>query len=162
MGAYSALVLAANSGLRSIAPETVRSVCEDLGLISPSMRGAEFGNLAKDISSLFDDSAARKENERFFCPDSICWRTEIEIQSIDGDYDGKGYCISIHGNGYFFPWTADQLRARVLSHPKLTRFREEMQSLFGGRFRMPWFSKTPSSRAIEGEGGWVWFMSESL
>jgi hypothetical protein len=162
VGAYSALVLAANSGLRSINPEKVRSLCEDLELIAPARRSVEYGNLAADISGLFDDSAAREENEWFFCPDSICCRDEIQILSYDGHYAGVGYCIRIHGNGYFFPWTADQLRARVLSHAKLVRLREELRARFGGRFRMPWFSKNLKSRVIDAEGGWVWFMSESL
>ena len=162
MGAYSALVLAANRALRPIKPEEVRTLCEDLGLIAPSKRHLEFGNLSPDITGLFRDSAARQENEWFFCPDSIGWRTRIHVLSPEDDYESAGYCIRIHGNGYFFPWGPDELRSRVVSHPKLVRLRDELQSRFRGRFRMPWWSKKLRCRLIAGEGGWAWFMSESL
>ena len=162
MGAYAALVLAANRAMRPITADDMLLLCDDVGLLAPSRRDAAFGNLAPDITELFRDTSALAANDRFFCPDSISWGTDIEILSLEDDYVGSGFRVSIHGNGYFFPWGAGELRERVLSHPKLVCLRRELQARFGGRFGMPWWSKTLRRRLIDGDGGWAWFMSESL
>jgi hypothetical protein len=162
MGAYSALVLAANRGVRRLKPKDLNALCEELELIPPDRRHLEFDNLSRDITALFRDDEARKENEWFFCPDSICAMRNIQIMSPEEDYDYAGYCVRIHGNGYLFPWGVEELRSRVVSHPKLVRLRDELQSRFGGRFQVPWWKKMAHSRVIAGEGGWMWFVSESL
>src|SRR5262245_795374 len=108
MSFYSALVLAANDGVPPT-PDSVRSLLGDLGLLDPRFANDEFGNLADHVANLFDDPAARAENDRFFCPDSIGLWSEIEVQSPDGDYVGPGWCVRVHGNGYFFPWDLTDL-----------------------------------------------------
>ena len=162
MGAYSALVLAANRGVRPVTPDEMLLLCEDVGLLAPSRRDTNVGNLSPDITALFSDSAALADNNRFFCPDSISWGRDIEILSPEDDFVGRGFRVSIHGNGYFFPWDAGELRARVVSHPKLVHLRRALQARCGGRFGLPWRSKNLRRRLVDGEGGWAWFMSESL
>ena len=163
MSFYSALVLAANDGVRPPSPAVARSLLDELGLLDPANADAEFGNLAGDITGLFADEVARAGNDRFFCPDSIGFAPEIEINAPDGDFEGPGWCVQIHGNGYFFPWDAPVLRERVVRSPKLLQLRQSVGERFGGRFVFP---KSDESllreRWIDGEDGWMWFASESM
>ncbi len=162
MSAYSALVLAANDGLRGPTHDQARALFEELGLLDPVNRDDDFGNLAGDITALFDDAAARVENDRFFVPDSICLASKVELLGPDEEYRGAGCCVRIHGNGYFFPWDAAKLRSRVLSAPKLVRLRAALLERFGGRFRLPKKRAELYERLLDDGGGWLWFASESL
>ena len=166
MSFYSALVLAANTELRDPTPEKARALFGQLGLLRPDAPdyGLEHGldNLAADITALFDDRAAQDQNKHFFTPDSIGLFEAVEVTGPDCDYTGKGWSVRIHGNGYLFPWDLDAVRARVIATPKLARLRIAMREQFGGRFRWPLRGRTLRDRLIDGESGWVWFMSESL
>jgi len=163
MGFYSSLILAANEGVRVPSAEEVQVLFAELGLIEPERASLQFGNLADEIIALFKDEEARKVNESFFCPDTISFHDKIEISDPDDDYDGKGWCFSIHGQGYFFPWDRDAIRSRVLQTPKLTRLREVLAERFGGRFVFPRKKEALlSKRLIDGTDGWGWFTSESM
>ena len=119
MSFYSALVLAANDGVRPPTPAAVRSLLGDLGLLDPRFADDEFGNLADHVTALFGDPAARAENDRFFCPDSIGLRSEVEVQSPDGDYVGPGWCITVHGKRrLFLPVGVADLRDHCGSVPR--------------------------------------------
>jgi hypothetical protein len=137
-------------------------MCKDIGLVRASGE-SDFCNLAEDVMALFDDKEARATNNRFFCPDSISFNTSIQILSNEGCYEGDGYYISIHGNGYFFPWTQADLQRRVLSHPKLIALRDAVQSTWGGYFKFPLRGRKFLRSRMVGDGrGWKWFMSESM
>jgi hypothetical protein len=97
MSFYSALVLAANTELRSPTPEKARSLFEDLGLLRPDVPeyGVEHGldNLATYIAALFDDRAAQNANNHFFTPDSIGLFEGVQVEGPDCGYTGKdGRC----------------------------------------------------------------------
>jgi hypothetical protein len=163
MSFYSALVLAANDGVQPPTPEAVRSLLGELGLLDPQHADDRFGNLAAHVTDLFRDPAARAENDRFFCPDSIGLKAEVEVQSPDDDYTGPGWCVTVHGNGYFFPWERADLRDRVVRSPALARLREAVEERFGGRFVFPPADEELlRARLIDGAGGWAWFASESI
>lgn len=163
MSFYSSLVLAANNGVQPPTPAGLRSLLGDLGLLDPQHADAEFGNLAAHVTDLFRDPAARAENDRFFCPDSIGLLAEVEVMSPDGDYTGPGWCVTIHGNGYFFPWELSDLRDRVVRSPALSRLWAAVEEQFGGRFVFPAADEELlRSRLIGGSGGWAWFASESM
>lgn len=84
MSAYSALVLAANAGLdrsggrRNLTKAKARALFGELGLLNSKRRDDVF-KLAAEISALFDDSAARRENDRFFAPGSIAGTDKVYI-----------------------------------------------------------------------------------
>ena len=162
MSAYSGLILAANTGLRGPLPLQARALLDELGLVDPARQEKGLFNLADDLIDLFKDTSARAQNYSFFSPDTIGFGTEIEILGPETDYCGKGLCFEIHGNGYFWPWDADMLRSRVLSHPKLVRLRAVLHERFGGRFRIPFFRGSLRDRLLlDDGGGWAWFGSES-
>lgn len=165
MSFYSELILAANEGVRPPEESVVMRLLLDLGLIEPA-RAGQICNLADDVTDLFADSVAESKNDRFFCPDSISFSSGISIQasgdSNDTTFDGSGWSISIHGNGYFYPWTLEDFRTRVISSPKLILLRETMNIRFGGRFVIPTPHKTLlNRRMIANDEGWVWIGSES-
>lgn len=166
MSFYSAIVLAANTELRDPTPENARDLFNQLGLVRSDAPeyGLEHGldNLAVDITALFDDRDALDQNRHFFAPDSISFREGVEVEGPDCAYTGKGWQVRIHGNGYLFPWDLDAVRSRVTSTPKLARLRIAMHERFGGQFRWPFRKRALRDRLIDGESGWVWFMSESL
>src|SRR5687767_7319779 len=118
MSFYSALVLAANEGVRVPSVKEIDGLFRKLGLVKHHATDT-IGNLADDIRGLFNDPAAMAENDRFFQPDSISFDAGIHIEGPDGDYQGPGWCISIHGNGYLFPWEIETLGERVVRTPKL-------------------------------------------
>ena len=90
-------------------------------------------------------------------------REGLEVMSYEGDYIGPGWCVTIHGNGYFFPWELTDLRDRAIRSPALVRLREAVQTRFGGRFVFPPADEELlRSRLIDQAGGWVWFASESM
>lgn len=163
---YSALVLAANTELRNPTPERARVLFDQLGLIRPDAPdyGVEHGldNLAADITALLEDHAAQNENKNFFAPDSIGLYEKVEVQGQDCGYTGKRWSVRIHGNGYLFPWDLGTVRARIIANAKLERLRIAMREQFGGQFRWPFRRRALRERLIDGEDGWVWFMSESL
>jgi len=163
MSFYSALVLAANDGVRPPSPAAASCLLDELGLLDRANADAELGNLASDITDLFADEAAKAENDRFFCPDSIEFAASVEIDAPDGAFEGSGCCVRIHGNGYLFPWDATTLRDRVTRSPKLLRLRQVVGELFGGRFVFPAADDSLLRlRWIDGEEGWMWFASESM
>ncbi len=162
MSFYSSLVLAANDGVPPT-PAAVRSLLDELGLLDPCRDGDEFGNLAGHVTALFADPAALAENPRFFCPDSVGVRQEVQVLSDDGGYTGPGWCVNIHGNGLFFPWEPADLRDRAVRSPALARLRAAVEERFGGRFVFPSADEEfLRSRLIDGAGGWAWFASESV
>jgi hypothetical protein len=163
MSFYSSLLLAANAGVRVPTPEAVRALCKELGLIDPEARLPGIGDLHPAVTALFADPAAEAENWRFFCPDSIGFDTELHIEGPDMDYAGPGCAVSIHGNGYFFPWELKDFRERVVNTPLLRDLRREVQKRFGGRLVYPPGAEADlRTRWIDGDDGWVWFGSESM
>ena len=162
MSFYSELVLAANDGIAEISEEAVRAVFGEVGLLQAGREREKFCNLSDDITNLFCDEDARRQNTQFFCPDSIGFHRSIEIMGNDMYFKGSGYAISIHGNGYFFPWNADALRRRVVGYSKLRQLRKRLEEVCGGGFVFPKNKPELSERWIDGEKGWMWFMSESL
>jgi hypothetical protein len=162
MSFYSGLDLTANRVERIPSKDDFVEMCKDIGLLRANAE-SDFCNLAEDVMALFDDTEARAANNRFFSPDSISFNTSIQILSNEGQYEGDGYYISIHGNGYFFPWTQADLQRRVLSHPKLISLRDAVQSTWGGHFKFPLRGRKFLRSRMAGDGsGWVWFMSESM
>jgi hypothetical protein len=161
MSFYSALVLAANDGA-PLETADVLALCAELGLLERERADQEFGNLADDITALFDDAMAKAQNPQFFCPDSISFAAQLQVLAFEDDYAGIGWCIRIHGNGYFYPWERDVLCERVVRSPKLLRLRHMVSSRFGGRFVFP-TSAEPflRERWIDGDDGWMWFACES-
>jgi hypothetical protein len=163
MSFYSALVLAANDGIRKPSREAIQSLLGELGLFEPGRFDDEFGNLAHEVIGLFADEEARAANDDFFRPDSISYSNEIEIQAPDGDFTAQGCSLQIHGYGYFWPWDMGTLRARVVHTPKLQRLRQAVQERYGGRFVFPAAEESMlRERWIDGDSGWLWFSSESL
>lgn len=165
MSFYSSLNLIVNEVDQVPSKLDIRRLLLDCGIIDPTE--SEFCYLADDIAALFIDPLAEKENDRFFCPDSVGFRAGIDLQA-SGEveqtwYEGTGWSISIHGNGYFYPWTLDDYRTRVLNTPKLKRLREEANARYGGRFRIPASHATLfKKRLIVDDGGWAWVGSESF
>lgn len=162
MSAYSALILAANEGLRKPSPGQAISLFDELGLLRPDGREDPFGNLADDITALFHDPAAQAENRRFFAPDSIGIADGVEVGGPDCEYRGRGWSVRIHGNGYLFPWDLNTVRTRVLINTKLVRLRAELERRFGGRFQFPTRRTELRERLIDLGDGWAWFLSESM
>jgi hypothetical protein len=163
MSFYSALILAANEGVRVPTPEAVRALFEELGLLDPGARFPGIGDLTPAVTALFEDPAAAAENRHFFCPDSISFATQIHIEGPDMDYTGPGCAVLIHGNGYFFPWELTDIRDRVINTPLLRNLRRAVGGRFGGRFVYPPGREADlRERRIDGEDGWVWFGSESM
>ncbi len=163
MSFYSALELAANR-IEGVVPcqDRFLELCREIGVVNANWN-SEFSNLAEDVGALFDDPEARAANTDFFCPDTISFSTRIQVLSVDDAYEGQAYCISIHGNGYFFPWTQTDLRNRVLSHPKLKSLRDAVQRTWGGGFHLPFRGrKFLRERRLSDDDGWAWFMSESM
>jgi hypothetical protein len=157
MSFYSALVLAANDAVREPSSEEVQSLLRELGLLNES------GRLAKDVIELFSDADARKTNNQFFCPDDISFYTEIEIPTEDDVFIDTGMCLRFHGYGYRWPWTADDLRKRVTQTPKLIRLRQMVKQRFSGRFVFrDGHEAALRERWIDGDEGWMWFISESF
>lgn len=163
MSAYSALILAANQGVRPPTPEEARALFLEVGVLDLHNADEEFGNLATQVGELFDDADARSQNDGFFAPDTISLASDIDLLAPDGDYSGPGWCVRIHGNGYFFPWTLAEVGERATRSPILTRLREAVEARFGGRFVFPTADEEfLRERLIEHAGGWAWFGSESL
>jgi len=163
VSSYSTLVLAANVGVVAPSATAIFSLWKELGLLHSERGNDEFGNLAEDLSAIFDDDSASAENEHFFCPDTISFAASIEVLSNDGIFEGSGWSVCIHGNGYFFPWDRELLCQRFLRSPKLIRLQAEISESFGGRFVFP----KPNNqflrdRWLDGDIGWMWFASESM
>jgi hypothetical protein len=85
------------------------------------------------------------------------------LDGMDASYEGPGHSIRIHGNGYLFPWEPSTLRERVTSTPKMQRLRRAVEDRFGGQFVFPAAAETAlRNRWVDGDRGWVWFISESM
>ena len=85
------------------------------------------------------------------------------MEGPDDAYDGPGWAVGIHGNGYPFPWEVTDLRDRVVRTPKLRALRHAVGERFGGRFVFPPAAESfLRERLIDTDGGWAWFISESL
>ena len=163
MSFYSALVLAANDGVREASPDALRLLFRELGLLVPAPPEHGFGNLADDITALFEDPQAKAENRYFFCPDTIDFFAGVEVEGPDEYYAGPGWSIRVHGNGFLFPWDLNVVRERVVCSPKLVALRRALQDRLGGRFAFPPQDEGfLRERLIDGAGGWVWFASESV
>ncbi len=164
VSAYSSLVLAANDGVWTPAPEVVREIFTAVGCVSSQTGGGgKFNNLSAHVRALFHDPTAIAENDRFFRPDSIGLSEGVEILSMDGCYDGPGWSIRIHGHGYFWPWELAELRERVVYSPALVRLRSAIERRFGGRFIFPSVEEALlRSRLVDDNGAWLWFASESM
>lgn len=157
MSFYSSLQLVANRVDRVPSQDEVFALIDRAGLRDP-----ESGNLARDLSAVFDDAEARAENNRFFAPGDFGFEQQIQVIWWDGDYQGPGFSVSISGNGYFFPWELSDVRDRFLALPKLVRFRELVNEQFGGRFTFPDRLEYPlHERLLSDHAGWVWFGTES-
>lgn len=163
MGFYSSLSLVANVGVRAPAKEEVFQLFTDTRVLEPSRSQNEFYNLADDLIAFFTKHEAKMKNDRFFTPDTISFRMEIQILDPDGDYEAEGFMISIHGNGYFYPLTHNDF-VPFLANPKLTALKTEVQHRFGGRFRQPILMgrKVLQRALIDSSGDWCWFGSQSL
>lgn len=163
MSFYSSLVLAANGGGAPPTPDTVLPLLDELGLLDPHYARSPFWHLAGHVTALFDDPAALAENDRFFCPDGIGLWGEVQVLADDGEYSGPGWCVTVHGNGIFYPWELADLRDRAVRSPALARLRAAVEGRFGGRFVFPPADEEfLRSRLIDGAGGWAWFASESV
>ena len=166
MSFYSALILAANEGIQVPSPEAVRLILTEVGMVEPSDgEDDEFGNLTAHVKDLFRDPAAQAENDRFFRPDSIGLSEGVEVSSPEGDelYDGPGWSIHLHGQGYLWPWDLATLRDRVARTPALVRLRSAVEAEFGGRFVFPPTERAfLRSRLVDDSGRWLWFASESM
>ncbi len=163
MSFYSSLVLAANTGVRNISPASERSLCRKVELLRSDGNDLEIGNLAEDEVILFNDAHALHENSHFFCPDTISFHESVEIDAYDGEYSGFGWSITIHGNGYFFPWDAATIRERVIRNIKLQNFKHFVEAEFGGFFTFPDSDLIfLRERWVDGTDGWIWFISESM
>jgi hypothetical protein len=163
MSFYSSLVLAANEGVRPPKPGEVRELLAGLSLIDPQDPGADDFTVADSVGALFRDPAARAENDRFLFPSGIGMQAGVEVMTPDGTYEGPGWCVQVHGYGYFFPWELSDLRDRAIRSPILSGLRAAIASNFGGRFVFPAADeKVLRSRLIDGAGGWVWLASEDV
>lgn len=163
MSFYSSLCLVANTGVRRPAPDEISRLFAQTGVVEPSRAQNEFGNLADDLIAFFTSHRAQEQNERFFTPDSLSFRNDIQIMDTEGEYTGKGWTLSIHGNGYFYPLTPRDMDAFVRL-PKIVRLQTELETLLGGRFRPPLLKGrgTLARTAINDQGGWRWFGSQSM
>ena len=163
MSFYSSLTLAANSGVKNFAADKVRVIFDKCELLNQTRGELEIGNLAVDITGLFDDPDAIRENPHFFCPDTISIGESVEISAIDGEYACVGWCVTIHGNGYFFPWNVATIRERVIQTSKLQNLQRLIETQFGGQFSFPESERHfLTDRRVHGRDGWVWFISESM
>ena len=163
MAIYSCLVLAANVEVRPPSPSAFRTLLSALNLLDGESTKEDHGNLADHVGALFHDAEARAENDRFFFPNGIGHLEELEIQSPEGDYFGPGWCIDIHGWGYFYPWSLADLRDRVTNSPSLVRLKQAVEREYGGWFVFPTADeKLLRSRLIDASGEWAWFASESF
>ena len=163
MSIYSALVLAANEGVEPISPHDFRNLLNGLSLIHPEATDDDWGNLADNVVDLFRDAEAQTANDRFFRPQSISLMEPVEIHAPDGDYSGPGWCVQIHGYGYFFPWELSDLQKRVVNTPALLALQTAVEQRFGGRFTFPETDESRlRARLIDGKGAWTWFASESF
>lgn len=164
MSAYSSLVLAANEGIRTPAPEIVRGILTEVGIadIRPG-RDDRFNNLSDHIKALFRDPTAYAENDRFFRPDSVGFSEGVRILSVDGCFEGTGWSLKIHGHGYLWPWDRTDLRERVVLMPALVHLRAAIERRLGGRFLFPPADEALlRSRLVDENGAWLWFLSESM
>jgi hypothetical protein len=142
----------------------VYTLLEDLGLCEPDYSLTDGGNPTKLLADLFADPAARQENDRFFRPSSISFDQTIQLALPDDEFECDGWSISVFGYGYFFPWEQADLRRRFARHPAMLALRAALQHSFGGVFILPPSDIGNSLRkyVIDGEGGWTWFIYESL
>lgn len=166
MSFYSSLVLAANTDVRIPSEQGMRTLLFNLGILKRDDPNDQFGDLADDITDLFRDQSALNENPHFFCPDSVAFGAEIDICAPEAEepYTGTGYSVRLHGNGYFYPWTAADVRERAIRTPKLQRLRQVLQAQLGGRFVIPREHEAVLREAwLEGsDEGWMWFGCESV
>ena len=163
MSFYSSLCLVANTGVRSPTQQEVFDLFMELSVLEPSRANNEFYNLADDIIAYFTSHDGQKTNDRFFTPDTISFRPEIQIMDLDGLYEGRGFTLSLHGNGYFHPLAPLDF-LKFLQSSKMSALKTEVQRRFGGRFRRPVFKgrNILNRTIIDGSGDWHWFGSQSM
>lgn len=163
MSFYSSLCLIANADVRSPSPEQITALLRECGVIGPTRKVGDIGNLSEDLSEYFVAHKAREKNESLFAPDSVGFHEKIEILDPDDEFTGKGWAITIHGNGYFFPLTNHELSS-FLDTPKIQKMSELINGNLGGRFKWPLIRgrKILNKALIRNPGGWCWFGSQSL
>ncbi len=162
MAFFAYLTLAANRDFRTPSSDELNAVFDAVGVSKPSEYSHGGYNLHGDITAIFDDAVAKQKNDRFFCPDSISGHAGINVTDFDGEYEGPGFSVVICGNGYLFPWENEDLRQRVLSHPKLAKLAATIQQTFGGRFERPNDDAELWDRMIiDASTGWAWLRHES-
>jgi hypothetical protein len=162
MAFFSYLTLAANRDYRAPSRDELNALFDAAGVSKPTEYSHGGYNLHADIWAIFDDPTAQQKNDRFFCPDTIAGNPKIKVTDFDGEYEGPGYSIRISGNGYFFPWSNEDLRQRVLSHPKLVKLAALVQQTFGGHFERPNDDSELWDRMIiDTSTGWAWLRHES-
>ena len=163
MSFYSSIIFAANTAVRATDPPVMQSVLSQIGLLELDSNFPHLKPVANSVSQMFRDSSALRLNPNFFCPDSIGFNTRFEIIAEGGDYSGEGFSISIHGNGYFYPWEFSDLQERILGSTVLQALSRILPELLGGRFDFPPTKESfLRSRMIVRQNGWAWFASESL
>lgn len=162
MSAYSSLCLVANRRVRLPAESEISALFVECGVVNPARNWSESFGLADDLIDFFSRHEARKENDRFFNPDSLSLHMRIQILDPEADYEGNGCSINIHGYGYFFPLEHRDLLA-FTNLPKIVHFRSEVERRFGGDFKWPLFrGKGVLTRTLIDSGRWYWFGSQSL
>ena len=170
MSFYSELVFFADTDVDGLDAMSAREILVDGELLAdPDEEESEL--LAMDIRRIFDDDAAQAANEGFFHPDSITYGNEAELfpeESDDEDDEGEpiyltGHVFSIHGYGFFYPWSRAELAERVVSHPKIQRMMTLVQQRAGGRCSES-VRRNPGlvNLMVHETGDWVWIGSENV
>ncbi|MCS7467182.1 hypothetical protein NZK35_11060 [Stieleria sp. ICT_E10.1] len=170
MSFYSELVFFADTEVSELDAASARRILIDCELLADPA-DEENETLALDIRSIFDDDAAQAANEEFFHPDSITYGNEAELfpeESDDEDDEGEpiylaGHVFSIHGYGYFHPWSRADLADRVLSHPKIQRMMSLVKERARGRCSDPVRkNQAVVNLMVDNSGDWVWIGSENV
>lgn len=126
----------------------------------------ELGILTPGVGLAFEASEARKQNTAFFTPDTVALASKITIQDADSSWESPGVEVSLHGNGYLFPWTMDDVRATIQDQPILQDLAGRLERLIS----VPSWSPPDMPRALvekwttwtPGSSGWGWSISQSM
>ena len=127
---------------------------------------ADFGSLAPGVTLAFDDPAAKAKNTRFFVPDMVGLSNKLQILDVEDEWETYGIKVSLHGNGYLFPWTMSEVKVVIQGQPILQDLAKRLDRLI----QVPPWSPPRKHRPLlekwstwtPGSSGWTWAISQSF
>jgi hypothetical protein len=126
----------------------------------------DLGELTPGVGLAFDSEEAKMKNSSFFIPDMVSMKNPIAVQADDDIWEVPGVAVSLHGNGYLFPWTLAEVRIAIRDQPILQNLVQRLERLIP----IPVWSPSDTHRKLvencttwtPASSSWVWALSQSM